>query len=135
MRQRTVTRTRELDDARADARRWVERLGGQVLALTGTDPASRQALADPSDLGHMRRHRLDVRQYHLALPGRLAHTVDGLEQAQAQRALDPRQAPPHRGLVDAQPRAGAGIGALVPHGRDDAQVVPIHRVGLITRLA
>ena len=40
-----------------------------------------------------------------------------------------------RGLVDAQPRAGAGIGALVPHGRDDAQVVPIHRVGLITRLA
>ncbi len=49
VRQRAVTRTRELDDARADARRWVERLGGQVLALTGTDPASKQALADAAE--------------------------------------------------------------------------------------
>jgi uncharacterized membrane protein YgcG len=49
IRQRSVARTRELDDARADARRWVERLGGQVLALTGTDPASKQALADAAE--------------------------------------------------------------------------------------
>ncbi|OLL75007.1 hypothetical protein Ae168Ps1_3406c [Pseudonocardia sp. Ae168_Ps1] len=38
-----------LDDAKADARRWVERLGGQVLSLHGTDEPSRQALADAAE--------------------------------------------------------------------------------------
>jgi hypothetical protein len=38
-----------LADAKADARRVIERLGGQVLSLTGTDQASQQALADASE--------------------------------------------------------------------------------------
>src|SRR6478609_3820413 len=38
-----------LDDAKADARRIIERLGGQVINLTGTDDASKQALADASE--------------------------------------------------------------------------------------
>src|SRR6202165_728042 len=38
-----------LADAKADARRLIERLGGQVLNLTGTDDASKQALADASE--------------------------------------------------------------------------------------
>jgi hypothetical protein len=38
-----------LADAKADARRLIERLGGQVLNLTGTDDASQQALADASE--------------------------------------------------------------------------------------
>jgi hypothetical protein len=38
-----------LSDAKADARRVIERLGGQVLNLNGTDDASRQALADASE--------------------------------------------------------------------------------------
>ena len=38
-----------LADAKADARRAIERLGGQVLNLTGTDDASKQALADASE--------------------------------------------------------------------------------------
>ena len=38
-----------LADAQADARRVIERLGGQVFALSGTDDASRQALADASE--------------------------------------------------------------------------------------
>ncbi|BBX15757.1 hypothetical protein MDUV_06170 [Mycolicibacterium duvalii] len=38
-----------LSDAKADARRLIERLGGQVFALTGTDEASTQALADASE--------------------------------------------------------------------------------------
>ncbi|MCE6993550.1 hypothetical protein LZG04_01815 [Saccharothrix sp. S26] len=42
-------RRRELEDAQAEARRWVERLGGQVMNLTGTDVASQQALADASE--------------------------------------------------------------------------------------
>ena len=38
-----------LADAKADARRAIERLGGQVFALTGTDDAAKQALADASE--------------------------------------------------------------------------------------
>jgi hypothetical protein len=38
-----------LADAKADARRTIERLGGQVLNLTGTDDASKQAMADASE--------------------------------------------------------------------------------------
>jgi hypothetical protein len=36
-------------DAEAEARRWYDRLGGQVLSLSGTDEPSRQALADASE--------------------------------------------------------------------------------------
>lgn len=42
-------RQRRTEDAKAEARRWVERLGGQVLNLIGTDTASQQALADASE--------------------------------------------------------------------------------------
>jgi len=42
-------KARELDDAKAEARRWVERLGGQVISLSGTDTASTQAMADASE--------------------------------------------------------------------------------------
>ena len=38
-----------LEDAKAEARRWVERLGGQVMNLDGTNEASKQALADASE--------------------------------------------------------------------------------------
>lgn len=38
-----------LSDAQADARRVIERLGGQVFALTATDDAAKQALADASE--------------------------------------------------------------------------------------
>ncbi|PWW56188.1 hypothetical protein [Actinokineospora spheciospongiae] len=49
MRNSGAAKQRRLDDAKAEARRWVERLGGQVVNLTGTDEASRQALADASE--------------------------------------------------------------------------------------
>ncbi len=38
-----------LADAKADARRVIERLGGQVLNLNGSNDASTQALADASE--------------------------------------------------------------------------------------
>lgn len=44
-----VESQRQLEDAMADARRWTERLGGQVMNLTGTDTASQQALADAAE--------------------------------------------------------------------------------------
>ncbi|MDQ4116115.1 MAG: hypothetical protein M3235_04055 [Actinomycetota bacterium] len=49
VRRHTAEKAHELQDAQADARRWVERLGGQVLALTGTDEPSKQALADAAE--------------------------------------------------------------------------------------
>ena len=48
-RSQAQARQRQLEDAKADARRLVERLGGQVLNLTGTDIASQQALADAAE--------------------------------------------------------------------------------------
>ncbi|MEV5299319.1 hypothetical protein [Amycolatopsis methanolica] len=44
-----ATRRRQLDDAKADARRLVERLGGQVLNLVGSNEPAKQALADASE--------------------------------------------------------------------------------------
>lgn len=41
--------TTRFDDAKADARQVIERLGGQVYNLVGTDEASKQALADASE--------------------------------------------------------------------------------------
>src|ERR1700754_3745946 len=38
-----------LPDATPDARRVIERLGGQVINLTGTDDASKQAMADAAE--------------------------------------------------------------------------------------
>ncbi|MHA6795945.1 hypothetical protein ACVGVM_20880 [Pseudonocardia bannensis] len=49
VRQKTAAQARELEDAKSEARRWVERLGGQVLNLIGTDEPSKQALADASE--------------------------------------------------------------------------------------
>ncbi|NBE81405.1 hypothetical protein [Micromonospora rubida] len=40
---------RSLADARADAQRWYERLGGQVMNLHGDAPAVRQALVDAGE--------------------------------------------------------------------------------------
>ncbi len=46
---RTAAKQRQLDDAKAEAQRWVERLGGQVLNLVGSNEASKQAIADASE--------------------------------------------------------------------------------------
>jgi len=49
-RRTTSRRQQELADALADARRWTERLGGQVMSLDSKDdPAARQALADAAE--------------------------------------------------------------------------------------
>lgn len=38
-----------VEDAKAEAMRWIERLGNQVLTISGTDAASTQAMADASE--------------------------------------------------------------------------------------
>ncbi|WIM67198.1 DUF1542 domain-containing protein [Corynebacterium breve] len=39
----------QFEDAKADAQRWVDRLGSQVLNISGSDAASTQAMADASE--------------------------------------------------------------------------------------
>jgi hypothetical protein len=92
IRQRSVTKTRELDDARADARRWVERLGGQVLALTGTDPASKQALADAAERYNAAGSQMDQVQSVAQARGVTETAYEGLYYVRAARTtmgLDP----------------------------------------------
>ena len=83
---------RQLDDARADAQRWYERLGGQVMNLHADDPAARQALADASERynasgGQLQQART-VRQFQLARESAL----EGLAYVRAARTamgIDP----------------------------------------------
>ncbi|SDX99649.1 hypothetical protein SAMN05444365_101325 [Micromonospora pattaloongensis] len=61
---------RALADARADAQRWYERLGGQVMNLHGDAPAVRQALVDAGErytaAGSQLEQARTLRQYELA---------------------------------------------------------------------
>jgi hypothetical protein len=83
---------RRLDDARADAQRWYERLGGQVMNLHGDEPAARQALADASErynaAGGQLQQAKSVNQFAMARESAL----EGLAYARAARlamGLDP----------------------------------------------
>jgi hypothetical protein len=85
-------RKQELADAREEALRWYERLGGQVMNLSGgEDPAAKQALVDAGERYNAAGGQLDratsVKQYELAretaLEGlayvRAARTAIGLD--------------------------------------------------------
>jgi uncharacterized membrane protein YgcG len=83
---------RRLEDARAEARRWYERLGGQVMNLHGDQPAARQALADASErynaAGGQLQQASSVKQFELARETAL----EGLTYARAARqamGIDP----------------------------------------------
>ena len=81
-----------LDDVKADARRTIDRLGGQVINLTGTDDASKQALADASErfnaAGSQIEQATTVKQSQLAKES----AMEGLYYARAARlamGMDP----------------------------------------------
>lgn len=82
----------QLEDAKAEARRWVERLGGQVLNLVGTNDAAKQALADAAE-----RHGAAVSQLERATTPQQARlttesALEGLYYVRAARIamdLDP----------------------------------------------
>ncbi|HKD99163.1 MAG TPA: hypothetical protein VKB69_16405 [Micromonosporaceae bacterium] len=86
-------RERELADAREEALRWYERLGGQVMNLPkGDEPATQQALVDASERYNAAGGQLDratsVTQYQLARETAL----EGLSYVRAARVamkLDP----------------------------------------------
>ncbi|MGK5679200.1 hypothetical protein [Actinoplanes sp. URMC 104] len=81
-----------LEDARAEAQRWYERLGGQLMNLHGDDAAARQALSDASErynaAGGQLQQANTVRQYELARESAL----EGLQYVRAARlamGIDP----------------------------------------------
>jgi len=84
-------REQELADAREEALRWYERLGGQIMNLQGDDPAVKQALVDAGErynaAGSQLERATSAKQYLLAretaLEGlsfiRAARTAMGLD--------------------------------------------------------
>src|SRR5919112_40299 len=137
---------RHLDDARAEAQRWYERLGGQVMNLHGDDPAARQALADAGErynaAGSQLQQARTPRQYELARESAL----EGLAYVRAARSamgIDPGpELPPLSGAqgagqltkereVDVQgqhykagPRPGPDMPYYYPGGRVQGRPVP-----------
>jgi hypothetical protein len=106
----------QLADAREDALRWYERLGGQVMNLTGDAPAVRQALADAGErytaAGAQLERSTSVKQYELARETAL----EGLAYVRAARValgIDPGP--------DLPPLAGARAGQLTREREVDVQ--------------
>lgn len=139
-------RERELGDAEADARRWYERLGGQVLNLGGDDPAVRQALADAGERYNAAGSQLE--QARTAYQFRLARetALEGLMYARAARialGMDPgpelpqlasargagqiteeREAEVEGQTFKASPNPGADTPHYYPGGRVEGRPVP-----------
>ncbi|HEX5200381.1 MAG TPA: hypothetical protein VFW27_10635 [Actinoplanes sp.] len=87
-----ATQQTRLEDARADAQRWYERLGGQLMNLHGEDTATRQALADAGErynaAGGQLQQANTIRQFELARESAL----EGLNYVRAARVamgIDP----------------------------------------------
>jgi uncharacterized membrane protein YgcG len=96
-----------LADAKADARQVIERLGGQVLNLTGTDDASKQALADASERYTAASSQIDqattARQAQLAKQS----AVEGLYYVRAARLAMGMDPGPDLDMLSGQRSAGA----------------------------
>jgi hypothetical protein len=139
-------RQTQLDDARAEAHRWYERLGGQVMNLSSDDPAARQALADASErynaAGGQLQAATTVRQFELARESAL----EGLTYVRAARVamgidpgpdLPPLSAAHNTGQISrerevtveghayrAGPRPGRDTPYYYPGGRVQGRPVP-----------
>ena len=96
----------QLDDAIADARRWIERLGSQVLSLSGSDTASTQALADASERYNAASSQIStantVKQAQLARESAL----EGLHFVNAAREIMGLPAGPQLPPLEGQKAAG-----------------------------
>ncbi|WP_448851964.1 DUF1542 domain-containing protein [Corynebacterium sp. 335C] len=96
----------ELEDATADARRWIERLGSQVLSISGTDAASTQAMADASERYNAASSQIStastVKQAKLARESAL----EGLHYVNAAREIMGMPAGPALPPLEGQASAG-----------------------------
>jgi hypothetical protein len=147
MRQRGVNSSRQLEDSKAEARRWVERLGGQVYSLDPRDdPAAKQALSDASErftaAGAQVEQANTTQQYRLAQQTayeglyyvRAAREALGLDpgpdlpaipgQQQAGAVSEDRRVTVEGQEYEASPRPGAGTQHYYPGGMVAGRPVP-----------
>ncbi len=144
--QRAQVEGANFEDALADARRWVERLGHQVLTISDTDTASEQAMADASERYNAANSALTqartVRQAQLARESALegmyyvnaAREILGLApgpqlpeleaQRQAGRVSEPRSAEFDGETVQASPYASSATPHYYPGGAVAGRPVP-----------
>lgn len=135
-----------LADAKADARRLIERLGGQVLNLTGTDDASKQALADAAERYTAAASQIDqattVKQAALAKESakeglyyvRAARTAMGMDPGPELEGLDGQRSAgtvtENRSIefegrqIEASPNPSASTPNYYPGGRVAGRPVP-----------
>lgn len=107
LRQRAASRTRELEDARSEARRWVERLGGQVLNLVGTNEASKQALADAAERYNAAGSQMDQARSDVQARQVTETAYEGLYYVRAARTAMGIDPGPELPPLPGQKRAGA----------------------------
>ncbi len=145
-RESAARQARELADARAEAQRWYERLGGQVMNLHGDEPAVRQALVDAGERYNAAGSQLEqartAKQFELsretALEGlayiRAARTALGIDPGPELPALAaargvgaitvPREVNVQGQTFAAGPQPGAGTPYYYPGGRMQGRPVP-----------
>lgn len=116
----------ELDDAIADARRWIERLGSQVLTIAGTDTASTQAIADASERYNAASSQIStattVKQAQLARESAL----EGLYYINAAREMLGMPAGPELPPLEGQRQAGKVTGQrTISHEGHDITASPV----------
>lgn len=145
-RESAARRQRQLADAEAEARRWYERLGGQVLNLSGEQLAVRQALADAGERYNAAGSQLEqartAYQFQLAretaleglLYARAARVALGMDPGpelpplQAARGAgqltEPREAQVEGQTFRAAPEPGDDTPYYYPGGRVQGRPVP-----------
>ena len=95
-----------LEDALADAKRWTDRLGSQVLNISGTDAASTQAMADASERFNAASAGLaDARTPKQAMLARES-ALEGLHYVNAAREIMGMPAGPALPELEGQRQAG-----------------------------
>ena len=107
VRQQQASKTRELDDAKSEARRWVERLGGQVLNLVGTNEAAKQALADAAERYTAAGSQLDQARSVPQARGVTQTAYEGLYYVRAARSAMDLDPGPELPALPGQQQAGA----------------------------
>lgn len=97
---------RRIEDARADAKRWTERLGSQVLSLSGTDSASTQAMADASERFNAANSALSTAQSLKDFQLARESALEGLHYVNAAREIMGMPAGPELPPLEGQKQAG-----------------------------
>ncbi|GAA1860537.1 hypothetical protein GCM10009836_45870 [Pseudonocardia ailaonensis] len=107
VRNRGAGQAKQLEDAKADARRWLERLGGQVLNLVGTNEAAKQAIADASERYNAAGSQMEQAKTQAQARGVTETAYEGLYYVRAARLAMDMDPGPELPPLPGQARAGA----------------------------